>query len=30
MFVLPLARATFARSVRSPSFDRFVDQLFDE
>jgi HSP20 family protein len=31
MFVLPLARATaVARSVRSPSFDRFVDRLFDE
>jgi len=31
MFVLPLARtATFARSVRSPSFDRFVERLFDE
>jgi len=30
MFVLPLARTTFSRSVRSPSFDRFVDRLFDE
>jgi HSP20 family protein len=31
MFVLPLTRATtVARSVRSPSFDRFVDRLFDE
>ena len=32
MFVLPLAHsATLARSVgRSPSFDRFVDRLFDE
>jgi HSP20 family protein len=30
MFVLPLARTTtLARSVRSPSFDRFVDRLFD-
>jgi HSP20 family protein len=31
MFVLPLARTTtLARSIRSPSFDRFVDRLFDE
>jgi HSP20 family protein len=31
MFVLPLARTTtLGRSVRSPSFDRFVDRLFDE
>src|SRR5580765_5436774 len=31
MFVLPLARTTtYSRNVRSPSFDRFVDRLFDE
>ena len=30
MFVLPLARHDHRRSVRSPSFDRFVDRLFDE
>ena len=31
MFVLPLARSTtYTRSARSPSFDRFVDRLFDE
>jgi HSP20 family protein len=32
MFVLPLSRSTpLARTVaRSPSFDRFVDRLFDE
>ena len=29
MFVIPLARTT-SRSVRSPSFERFVDRLFDE
>jgi HSP20 family protein len=31
MFVLPLARSTLGRSVgHSPSFDRFVERLFDE
>jgi HSP20 family protein len=29
MFVIPLTRTT-TRSVRSPSFDRFVDRLFDD